>query len=88
LFKYPILASRITITGTFSKKQLADYYTMADVGVVPSYVEQCSYTTIEMMLFKLPIVASQVDGLKEMITEETGFPVKFKGVATFEQTLS
>lgn len=72
LLSYPNIASKIVITGSLPKERLIDFYRMADVGVIPSYVEQCSYTAIEMMYAKLPIVATDIDGLKEMIKKEYG----------------
>jgi len=57
--------SKITITGNLDKETLQDFYQLADVGVVPSYIEQCSYTAIEIMHAGLPIVVTDVDGLSE-----------------------
>lgn len=68
--------SKITFTGVLNKQVLSDFYKMADIGVVPSYVEQCSYTVIEMMQHILPIMVSDVDGLKEMINPECGLKLK------------
>lgn len=68
--------ARITVTGNLNKKTLYDFYQMADVGVVPSYIEQCSYVAIEMMHFGLPIVAANVDGLKEIVPHDCGLKVK------------
>lgn len=56
----------IQFAGRLSLKELADYYTSADIGVIPSIHEQCSYVAIEMMMFGLPIICSAVDGLDEM----------------------
>jgi len=67
--------SKITITGPLDKKTLYDFYQMADIGVVPSYVEQCSYTSIEMMHFGLPIIVSDVDGLAEIVPNGCGLKV-------------
>jgi glycosyltransferase involved in cell wall biosynthesis len=64
--------ARITITGGLDKKTLNDFYTMADIGLVPSYIEQCSYTAIEMMHNGLPVIVSNVDGLKEIVPEDCG----------------
>lgn len=64
--------AKITVTGQLDKDVLFEFYQMADVGVVPSYIEQCSYSAIEMMKNGLPIIVSDVDGLAEMVSEETG----------------
>lgn len=63
---------QVTFTGNLSKGQLYEFYALADVGVVPSYAEQCSYTAIEMMASKLPIVVIDVGGLNELIDDTTG----------------
>lgn len=62
--------NKITFTGRLNKEQLYDFYQIADVGVMPSMHEQCSYVAIEMMMFGLPMVVSTTTGLKEMIREE------------------
>jgi glycosyltransferase, family 2 len=72
LYKHVHRYGQITLTGNLSKEQLYECYALADVGVVPSYAEQCSYTAIEMMAAKLPIVVTNVGGLSELITPETG----------------
>lgn len=58
---------QVTFTGRLDKKQLYDFYQIADIGVMPSMHEQCSYVAIEMMMFALPMVVSTTTGLKEMI---------------------
>lgn len=70
--------SKITITGGLKKSELYDFYAMADIGIVPSYVEQCSYTAIEMMTMGLPIIVADVDGLKEIVPDSCGLKVKLK----------
>mgnify|MGYP000850083554 FL=1 len=64
--------SLITLTGNLSKEQLYEFYTLADVGVIPSYAEQCSYTAIEMLANQLPIVATDIEGLNEIINDGVG----------------
>lgn len=72
------LWSKITVTGSVSKAVLYDLYAMADLGVVPSYIEQCSYSAIEMMQASLPIIVSDVDGLREIVPENCGWKFKVK----------
>lgn len=59
--------NKITFTGRISQKELFRFYQIADVGVMPSFSEQCSYAAIEMMAFGLPIVAASSTGLGEMV---------------------
>jgi glycosyltransferase involved in cell wall biosynthesis len=68
--------SRLTLCGSLDKQSLYDFYAMADMGIVPSYIEQCSYTCIEMMHSGLPIIVSDVDGLKEMVNNNCGLRIK------------
>lgn len=59
----------VTFTGRLGKKELYDYYKVADCGVLPSYYEQCSYTAIEMLMFGVPLITSTATGLKEMLDD-------------------
>jgi len=66
----------ISWTGLINSNKLNDLYAIADIGVMPSLHEQCSYVAIEMMMHGLPIIGSASAGLKEMIIDrETGFHV-------------
>jgi glycosyltransferase len=58
--------SNVTFTGYLKKETVYQFYKAADIGVIPSLHEQCSYVAIEMMMHKLPIVVSNADGLNEM----------------------
>lgn len=71
--------SKIIFTGPLDKDKIYDFYSLADVGVVPSYIEQCSYSTIEMMMFSVPIIVSNIDGLSEMVKKDSGLktPINF-----------
>jgi glycosyltransferase involved in cell wall biosynthesis len=68
--------AKITLTGSLPKATLYDFYAMADIGIAPSYAEQCSYTVIEMMNAGLPLIVSDVDGLKEMVNANCGLRIK------------
>jgi len=57
---------KITFTGHLDRKTVYQFYQIADVGVIPSFHEQCSYVAIEMMMFGLPLVVSTSTGLSEM----------------------
>jgi len=64
------LWDRITFTGRLDRQSVYDFYQIADVGVIPSFHEQCSYVAIEMMMFGLPIVVSTSTGLSEMVNAD------------------
>ena len=61
--------SRITFTGKVKKEELYQYYQIANVGVMPSFHEQCSYVGIEMMMHGVPLIGTSSTGLGEMITD-------------------
>ena len=62
-------AAKISYTGPIDKKELRRWYRIADVGVIPSFSEQCSYAGIEMMMHGLPIVASDGFGVRNMFQD-------------------
>ncbi|MDL2223746.1 glycosyltransferase [Bacteroidales bacterium OttesenSCG-928-M06] len=62
-------AAKVSYTGLISKDELANWYHIADIGIIPSLSEQCSYTGIEMMMHKLPIVASDGFGVRNMFQD-------------------
>lgn len=71
--------NKITFTGRLEKDKLYDFYQIADVGVMPSMHEQCSYVAIEMMMFGIPMVISTTTGLKEMMpNKDFGFTFTMK----------
>lgn len=62
--------SKITFTGRLKKKEVQDFYTMADVGVACSLHEEFGLVAIEMMMNRLPIIVSDVGGLDEIVESE------------------
>ena len=58
--------SRILYTGLINKEELNKWYLIADVGVIPTYTEQCSYTALEMMAARLPVITTDGNGIKDM----------------------
>lgn len=60
----------IVFTGLLSYETLENHYNTAHFGVIPSLHEQCSYTAIEMMMHKVPVICSDIDGLHEMFEHE------------------
>jgi glycosyltransferase involved in cell wall biosynthesis len=72
-------SGRICFTGKLDKDTLTDYYSFAEIGIIPSKFEQCSYVAIEMMQNKLPLIISGVPGLNELVVHgKTGLVCKVK----------
>ena len=65
---YPVL-THIHFTGVISSTELKRWYRIADIGVMPSYTEQCSFVGLEMIAHDLPIVASNGFGIRCMFNE-------------------
>lgn len=62
--------SKIVLTGRLNKETLSYWYRIADVGIIPSYAEQCSYVGLEMMSYGLPVIASDGFGVGCMFTDQ------------------
>ena len=58
--------SKITCTGILNKKEVYEWYQIADLAIFPSFYEECSYAGIEMMAHGLPVIASDGYGVKNM----------------------
>jgi len=70
---------KIEWKGFIPKEHLQNYYNLFDVTVIPSRFEGFGLTAIEAMSHKIPVIASNVDGLNEIINnEQTGllFPLE------------
>lgn len=64
--------NRVIFTGKINKEQLYKFYQIADLGVMPSFHEQCSYVAIEMMMHGIPLIGTDSTGLGEMVGEDSG----------------
>jgi glycosyltransferase involved in cell wall biosynthesis len=79
---------RICFTGKLNKNTLSDFYRFSEMGIIPSYYEQCSYVLIEMIQYCLPLVISDVPGLNELILhKETGLVCKTHPHVTLQNAL-
>ena len=66
----------IHFTGLLEKSLLYELYSIANIGVMPSLHEQCSYVAIEMMMHGIPVITSNSTGLHEMTEDgETGLQI-------------
>lgn len=61
--------SKIIFTGLLSHEELERWYQIANIGIIPSYTEQCGYVGIEMMAHGLPVVASDGFGVRSMFQD-------------------
>jgi glycosyltransferase involved in cell wall biosynthesis len=82
------IASRVTFSGYVSDTRLV--YLASDVLLMPSRYEGLPMTLLEAMAMGLPVVASKLDGIAEVIGDgEEGFLVPPTDAALFvERTAS
>ena len=69
------ICTKITFTGLLNKKDLNEIYQIADIGIVPSLFEPFGYVAIEMMMHKLPVVATTTSGLNEVVNNACGLKI-------------
>lgn len=63
------MAQYIKYIGHVTKKELPDYYRKADLFILPSINEPQGLVVLEAMSFALPVVASNVGGIPDMIND-------------------
>jgi D-inositol-3-phosphate glycosyltransferase len=70
------VSGNITFQGLIKQDRLAEYYSAADVCVVPSYYESFGLVPLESLACGTPVVATDVGDLKNIIRHgETGYIV-------------
>ena len=69
LAKRPGVEARVRFLGTCDN--VSELMAAFDVGVVPSRRESFGITVLELMRMKIPVVASGVDGMAELVTNGT-----------------
>src|SRR5207237_703489 len=60
---------RVRLLGVIPRTELLARLRRASVVVVPSFMESCPYSLIEAMAFGKPIVASNVPGVTDMVSD-------------------
>lgn len=78
-------ACKITFTGQIPPEQVKNWYQIADLGILPSYSEQCSYAGIEMMMYGLPVVASDGFGVTDMFCRGVNAEIAEIGNRTYPE---
>lgn len=81
-FEDKLITSRLCMMGEVNRETVAELYRMVDVGIIPSLYEECSYVALEMLAYGLPILSSNVGGLKEIVKMNKkgniSFPLQLK----------
>src|ERR1017187_5235567 len=83
------LESRVRFLGAVEHEDLADYYALADICVVPSRTETFGLVALEAQALGTPVVASAVGGLTEIIEDgETGILVADRAPQAFAAAIA
>jgi glycosyltransferase involved in cell wall biosynthesis len=59
--------------GYVDSSQIGDYYKMADVFLLPSYYEGMSISLLEALCCGVPILATDIEGNKEVLNDGLEF---------------
>lgn len=74
--------------GSLKNDQVADFYRSLDIVVIPSRQESFGVTAVEGAACGLPVIASRVGGLPEVVVErETGLLVPAEDVAALAEAM-
>jgi D-inositol-3-phosphate glycosyltransferase len=83
------LGDHVRFVGAVPHEQLADYYAMADVCVVPSLTESFGLVALEAQALGTPVVAAAVGGLREIVEDGvTGFLVEGHESADYARAMA
>lgn len=83
------LQARVRFLGAIEHEDLADYYALADICVVPSRTETFGLVALEAQALGTPVVASAVGGLTEIIADgETGILVADRRPQAFAEAIA
>lgn len=64
----------LTVAGMIPRTRMAPFFKSASVFCTPSLIEPLGIAAVEASLFRLPVVATRIDGFMETVTDgETGF---------------
>lgn len=63
------IAPWTTCLGLIPHEEVKEWYGIADVGVLPSFTEQCSFSGLEMMANRLLVVASDGHCVRDMFVD-------------------
>ncbi len=60
---------RVKIVGELKRAEMPSFWSSLDVAVVPSFVEAFGLVALEAMACGVPVIASKIGGLKEIVQE-------------------
>ena len=83
------LGARVRFLGAVEHEDLADYYDLADICIVPSRTETFGLVALEAQALGTPVVASAVGGLTEVVADgKTGILVGERTAPAFATAIA
>lgn len=76
--------SKVIFTGRLDEADIFDFYRIADVGIMLSMHEQCSYVAIEMLMHNIQLITTDTTGLNEVVKDN---PYKINLMYTDYETI-
>ncbi|WP_288206653.1 glycosyltransferase [uncultured Parabacteroides sp.] len=64
------IRDKVVVLGKLNKNDLYNFYRIADLGVLPSMHEQCSFVLIEMFMQGLPCIITTSTGLNDIFLDD------------------
>ena len=84
-----VLGVKTKFTGAIPFNEVAKYYASANLFVFPSWEEGRPNVLIEAMAYNLPVIAYDIHGVREIITNDyNGMLVKLKDISAFAHAVS
>jgi glycosyltransferase involved in cell wall biosynthesis len=80
------LTAEVTLAG--HQDDVRPYYAMADVFVLPSHSEGSPNVLLEAMSMGVPVVATSVGGIPELVTDESALLVEKRDVSALAAAIS
>jgi D-inositol-3-phosphate glycosyltransferase len=84
-----LIESQVRFLGSVPQESLPEYYSAADVTVMPSTYESFGLVALESMACGTPVVATRVGGLTTLIRDsETGYLIPWRDPSLFAQRIA
>lgn len=82
------LEEKVILLKSLNYEKLIEYYLMCDIYLQPSLSEGLPKTVLEAMAAGKPIIATGIDGHKDIVSPENGFLVPTKNSAAIEEKIN
>lgn len=71
----PKMAESVIPLGFKKRSEMLELYSITQLGLFPSYHEQCSYVGIEFLMHGIPVIATSAYGVRDMFYLDNAFIV-------------